>query len=78
MTVTPSPRLSAHPWGTGQPPQPQGAQAKLCPSGRGFRGLKEMRDPRGAGPAASRASEYKSSRGGTRDMGAPRSTSLEK
>lgn len=30
VTMTPSPRLSAHPWGTGQPPQPQRGEAKLC------------------------------------------------
>lgn len=30
VTMTPSLRLSAHPWGTGQPPKPQGAEAKLC------------------------------------------------
>lgn len=30
VTMTASPRLSAHPWGTGQPPQPQRGEAKLC------------------------------------------------
>lgn len=74
VTMTPSPRLSAHPWGQGSPHSPREVRQSCAAA----LGLKEMRAHRVLDQLHPGPLEYKSSRVGTRDKDVPRSTSLEK